>query len=692
MNNTEQNRQETRAGRDAYNAAGDITVINHYAPDSSQAQAAGFRRRLWGDVPPQNRGFTGREELLAAVREALLAGGNAVVQALHGMGGVGKTQLAIEYAYRFTGSYDLVWWIAAEQPALIAGQFAALAAGLRCARPGAGLDTLRRAVLAELRDRDRWLLVFDNAENPEDLAVWLPGGSGHVLITSRARNWAEVAAPVEVDVLARPESATILQKRVPALSATEAGQVAGALGDLPLAVVQAASFMADTGTPAAEYIGLLSARAAEILDQGRPSSYPVSLAAVTQLAFDDLRGGNPAAAELTAICAFLAPEPISPAWFTRAAARLPGPLGEQAADPLAWRQLLARAGRSTLARVDQNTMQMHRLTQAIVRDCLVPERAMAIRALAEQILASVDPGDPEDPVSWPGWAQVLPHILTIDHRMSRDPDLRSLACTASWYLLMRGDTRGGHDLAGRLHRLWERQLGTDDHHTLWAANSLAVSFQIMGRFPESRQLNTDTLARRERVLGNDHPHTLISANNLAMDLYELGDYQTARELDEDVLARRRRVRGHDHRDTLVSASNLAKDLRELGELQAARELDEDVLARRRRVLGHDHPDTLKSLNNLAKDLCQLGDHQTACDLAKDALARRRQVLGDDHPATLRSADNLAIILRAMGQYQAARELDEDTLGRRRRVLGDDHRDTIRSAENVAADPRPPSED
>ena len=154
------------AGRDAYTAAGDITVINHYGPDPSQAQAARSQRRLWGNVPPQNPGFTGREELLAAVRDALLAGGNAVVQALHGMGGVGKTQLAIEYAHRFTGSYDLVWWIAAEQPALIAGQFAALAAGLRCARPGTGLDTLRRAVLAELRDRDRWLLVFDNAENP----------------------------------------------------------------------------------------------------------------------------------------------------------------------------------------------------------------------------------------------------------------------------------------------------------------------------------------------------------------------------------------------------------------------------------------------------------------------------------------------------------------------------------------------
>jgi hypothetical protein len=678
-------RQETQAHRDAYTAARNLTVINRYPPDTAQPQPAS--RRLWGNVPARNPGFTGREDILAAVREALLAGGNAVVQALHGMGGVGKTQLAVEYAHKFADSYDLVWWIAAEQAELITGRFTALAADLGCAQPGTGLDTLRRAVMVELRGLDRWLLVFDNAESPEDLAGWLPGASGHVLITSRVPGWAEVAVPVEIDVLTRAESVMILQERVSELSAVEAGAVAEALGDLPLAVVQAASFMADTGMSAGEYIGFLSARAAEILDQGRPSSYPASLAAVTQLVFDDLRGDDPALAELIAICAFLAPEPVYSKWFIRAAPRLPGPLGEHAADPLAWGQVLVRARRSMLVRVDQNGVQMHRLTQAIVRDRLTPERATVLRTLAEQVLISSDLGDPEDPLSWPGWARLLPHILAADPETSRNPEFRSLACTASWYLLMSGDIRGGHSLAGRMHRRWEQQLGQDDHHTLWAANSLAVSFQMMGRFAEARRLNTDTLARRRRVLGDDCPDTLISANNLALDLYELGNYRGAREIDEDVLARRGRVLGDDHPDTLVSASNLAKDLRELDDLQAARELDENTLARRRRVLGDDHPDTLKSMNNLAKDLRELGDPQAACTLAEDALAHRRRVLGDDHPATLRSADHLAITLRALRQYRAARELDEDTLTRRQQVLGDEHPDTVKSAENLAMDLR-----
>ena len=169
----------------------------------------GGRPRVW-NVPARNPGFTGRDGLLVAVREALLSGDRAVVQALYGMGGVGKTQLAVEYAHRFAGGYDLVWWVNADAAGLIGEQLAALAAELGCAEPGAGLAAARAAVLAELRARDRWLLVFDNASGAEDVAGALPSGAGHVLITSRAQDWAEVAVPVEVDVLARAESAAIL--------------------------------------------------------------------------------------------------------------------------------------------------------------------------------------------------------------------------------------------------------------------------------------------------------------------------------------------------------------------------------------------------------------------------------------------------------------------------------------------------
>jgi hypothetical protein len=233
---------------------------------------------IW-NVPTRNPGFTGRDGLLTAVRERLLAGDRAVVQALRGMGGVGKTQLAAEYAHRFAGTYDLAWWVNAEQGGLIGDQFAALGAALGCIEAGAGHEAVRAAVLAGLRERGRWLLVFDNAQDPADVTPWLPGGSGHVLITSRERGWEEVAAPVEVDVLARAESVALLQARVTGLAREDAGRLAADLGDLPLGIAQAAGFMAWTGMPAGDYAELLRTRAGQLLAQPPPGSYPQSLAA-----------------------------------------------------------------------------------------------------------------------------------------------------------------------------------------------------------------------------------------------------------------------------------------------------------------------------------------------------------------------------------------------------------------------------
>jgi len=301
---------------------------------------------VWGNVPPRNPGFTGRDQMLADVRAALLSGGRAVVQALAGMGGVGKTQLAAEYAYRFASAYDAVWWIAAEQAGLIGEQVAALATDLGCAGLDADLSAAGRAALGELRWRDRWLLVFDNAEAPQDLAPWLPGGAGHVLITSRARGWAEIAVPVEVDVLARAESVAILQDRVRGLASRDADRVAAAVGDLPLALAQAAGYLAETGMPPGEYADLVGSRAAQLLEEGRPSSYPRSLAAVTILALNRLSGQDPAAAQVARVCAFLAPEAVSAEWFPGAAAELPAELAGKAGDPVAWRQVLGRVSRS----------------------------------------------------------------------------------------------------------------------------------------------------------------------------------------------------------------------------------------------------------------------------------------------------------------------------------------------------------
>lgn len=393
---------------------------------------------VWGNVPARNPGFTGRDQMLTDVRAALLDGGRAVVQALAGMGGVGKTQLAAEYAHRFASDYDIVWWIAAEQASLLGEQVATLAEELGCSELGAGLLKTRWAVLRELRGRDRWLLVFDNAEDPEDIAPWLPGGAGHVLITSRAHQWTEIAVPVEIDVLARGESVAMLRNRVLGLAETDADQVAEVLGDLPLAIAQAASYLAETGTPAGQYADLVGTRAAQLMQECRPSSYQDSLAAVTVLALERLRDDDPAAAELAKVFAFLAPEPVPIDWFPTAAARLAPVLAKRATNPVAWRQVLASLSRSALARVDTNGLVMHRLTQAILRTSL-PQEADIVHALVQTIVVSNNPGDPDEPGNWPGWTRLLPHLLFFDLATTSNTDLRDLACHAATYLVGRGD-------------------------------------------------------------------------------------------------------------------------------------------------------------------------------------------------------------------------------------------------------------
>ena len=563
--------------------------------------------RVW-NVPPRNPGFTGRDGLLTAVRDRLLAGEAAVVQALHGMGGVGKTQLAIEYAHRFAADYDMAWWVDAEQDGLIGNQFAALGTALGCVQPGAGSEAVRAAVLADLRQRGQWLLVFDNAEGPAAVTPWLPGGAGHVLITSRQRAWAELAEPVEVDVLARAESITLLRHRVPGLGTADADRLAAQLGDLPLAVAQAAGFMAETGTGAAGYLELLRTQAGQLLDQAAPGSpYPRSLAAATRLAAGRLDAEDPAAAELASVCAFLASEPIPEDLFTANPGELPGELAARAADPLAWRQTLAQLTRQSLARIDQRGLVLHRLTQAILRDRLTPEQAAATRGCSEAILAAANPRGTNNPVSWPRWAQLMPHLLAADLAATERPALRGMANDACQYLLARGDTRTAHVLAVGLHQHWRDRRGDDHENTLTVTHYLAWALRDMGRYAEARELDDDTLARYRRVLGDDHPDTLGSASSLAFDLSNLGEHQAARELDEDTLARYRRVLGDDHPYTLTSATALAHDLRNLGEHQAARELNEDTLTRYRRVWGDDHPYTLTSAGNLAADLRALGE-------------------------------------------------------------------------------------
>ena len=625
-------------------------------------------RRIW-TIPARVREFTGREPLLAELHATLTADGTAVVHAVTGMGGVGKTTTAIEYAYRYADDVDVAWWVPAEDPALVPERLAALACALDLA---AATDLPAVAVarlLGELAVRRRWLIVFDNAEDPRALAPLVPHGPGRVLITARNPSWRGVASTVRVRQFTRAESVALLRRVTPELSELDADRVAEAVGDLPLAVDQAGSLIADAGLDVEVYLRLLRERAAELLAHDGGGQYPVSVAASWDVAFDRLAADDPAALDLLTLIAWLAPEPVPLTLLTDHPDVLPEPLVTVVADPLALARCTGVLHRRAMATVAAHSIELHRVPAALLRARSRsggPDGGGWAAAVV-RLLRGALPGDAwNNPPTWPTWQQLLPHVLAaVDSERPVDAhsaELSWLLAEAATYRLSRREPRVALPLFERAYTADRVRLGDDDPETLASAHGLALDLNWLGQYQRAHDLDRDTHARRHRVLGADHPDTLNSANNLANDLHWLGRHQQAHDLHIDILARCRLVLGDDHPLTLISAYDLARDLRVLGRYEQARDLDADTLARRRRVLGDDHLHTLMSARHLADDLRALGRYEQAHDLDADTVARYRRILGDDHPDTLTTADDLVADLRVLNQYDEADALEAQIAG------------------------------
>jgi tetratricopeptide (TPR) repeat protein len=634
---------------------------------------------ILGGLPPRNSRFVGREDLLAHL-QSRLANGPAVLLpgADHPLGGTGRTQLAIEYVYRYAETYELVWWIPAEQTAGTRAALTGLARRLGIPETGDINRTLAavRDALSRGEPYRNWLVVFENANRPEDIQPYLPSGAGHVLITSRNPRWTEeIAQPVPVEVFDRGDSIDLLRRRAPDLTTSDADRLAERLGDVPMALDQAAAVRAATGWPVDEYLERYARREAEL-------AFPTPARVAYGLAADALAEASPPAFKILELCAFLGGAPIS--WHLFWGARTL-PLDEELVRVVRIeRRLKAEIrliGRYGLADLDPPgaALQVHPLVRGMLSQGFSSERHAALLATVRGMLAAADPGDPDNPAGWPRYAELTPHLIHSDILGAGGEETRQLVINCVRFHFARGDYDSSRDLAAAATARWRESLGETDEQTLLASFHLANALRAVGRTTEARTLNEQTLRLQREVLGADDETTLATANSVGADLRIRGHFGQARQLDGDNLVRYRRLFGESFPTALRCANNLTTDLRLLGDFRGARTLDEQTLRHRQAMFSDIHPETLSSRAALAYDLFGLGDYGGAAALLAGG---RPDSLDDDHPFALWAARIASMADRRRG-LPTATEQAEWALDRCRRRFGDRHAETLAAGLSLA---------
>jgi tetratricopeptide (TPR) repeat protein len=661
--------------------------------------AAGTRPEVWGKVPSRNKNFTGRTELLEALRTSIVGQATAVlpadppdpaggVGALRGMGGVGKTQMAVEYAHRNQHEYDLVWWVPADQAMLARSSLAALAPYLNLPpASAAGAEDTANAVVDALRRGkpfSRWLLIFDNADEPEDIKGLLPDGPGHVLITSRNHRWEGTVVTVSVDVFTRAESVEFLARRTgKSISEPDADRLAAELGDLPLALEQAGALKAETGISVEEYLDLLHEHASQLLAQGRPSEYPMSMTAAWSISVSSLAARMPEAVELLRYCAFFGPEPIPRDVFSKSSTEIE--IGAQLWELIDRRILMNSAigelARFALLKVDPKTrtLQVHRLIQALVREELSVEDQERILNEVHQLLVGALPRNPDEAANWPNFATLVAHLEPTKVEDSKVSNVRALALDMIRYMYQAGDWGSASQFVDRFIKRWTEMSGPSDPDVLRAYREQGNILREQGKYQEAYELNQQTLVQM-RAAELPDADVLPLINSIGADLRARGEFVEALTHDTDSVRLHEEAFKREDPRTQRAVNNLALDYSLNSRFEKSLDLHQETINRadmQSREIGAAF--YLGAQNALARVARLNGDYGQACDVGEDAYAYGVDVLGLEHPWTLRTGKDLCIAWRRHGELDRAEETGVDIHARFLRLYGLNHPDTLAAA-------------
>jgi tetratricopeptide (TPR) repeat protein len=635
---------------------------------------------IWNVPHHRNPNFTGREEILSQLGDLLRSGAPATLtQAITGLGGIGKTSLALEYVYRYASDYSVVWWLPSEEPAKLTIEYAALAKALDLpVKDSPNVPEIVHAVRRWLDQNSGWLLVFDNAVSPEELREFRPQGeTGHVIITSRNQNWGTTAKPLTVKVWPRDEATDFLLKRTYQDDRPAAYELADELGCLPLALEHAGAYIETRACTIKEYLERFGDRGPELLERIQPSAeYPFTVVRTWELSFEQVRRESSEAADLMKLLAFFAPDDIPRDILCEGAPQLPEPLAILVCDRVQLDDILAVLRRYSLVDLQPEGVSVHRLVQAVTRDLMTGEEKKIWTGAAANLLSATYHFHPNDLSTWNLSQRLLPHaMVSADHAEK----LQVVAAETSELL----DSVGRHlRFLARLNEaknalkqalsICEAAFGPDHPNVALILSDLGVVLLDLGDLPGAKESLERALKIDEAVFGPDHPNVAIRLSNLGLVLKNLGDLPGAKERLERAMRIDEVVLGPDHSNVAIRLSNLGLVLKDLGDFPGAKERFERAMRINEAAFGPDHPNVATVVNNLGLVLWDAGDLAGAKERVERAMRINEAVFGPDHPNVAIGLNNLGELLQDLGDLPGARERLERALRIGEAVFGPGH--------------------
>lgn len=606
---------------------------------------------LWNVPYLRNPFFTGREEILTHLYTVLRSGkaaGLTQPQAISGLGGIGKTQTAVEYAYRYRNNYQAIFWITASTREALSADFVMLATLLDLPEQHEqDQDIVIRAVKRWLTTHTHWLLIVDNVDNLEIVVDFLPmHGTGDVLLTTRLQALGTIAQNIEVEKMGLDEGVMFLLRRSKVIVSgasldqpmkeSQAAEIVATLDGLPLALDQAGAYIEETRCGLSQYLNLYSTRRKELLlRRGRfPIDHPDSVAATWGLSFQQVEQESLAAADLLRLFAFLDPEAIPEEIIPVGAIELGSALEAMASDPLKIDEIIELLLRYSLIRrtPEAKSLSIHRLVQAVLKDSMDRDTQ---RLWARRAVRAVNHAFPEVELqNWERCQRYLPHV-------------QMCATYSEEYALTFLE-------AARLF------------------NEAASYLVARGRYDQAELLLLRALAIRQHVLEANDPDIARTLNDLGALYISLGKYQEAEFLLQEALTIRQQAQGEAHLDVAQTLHNLASLYRAQGAYAKTEPFYLRALRIRETILSADHPLVAESYYGLARLYYSQEKYQQAEKFCKQSLRIQEQHLGDHHPMLASTFSMLAKIYHGQNKLNQAKEMNIRALRIRESTSGEDH--------------------